>query len=170
MHSAIGEYTGEEIMKKYLPYVLVAVPVFVFLQSLPFKFSGAQETIYIFDTIGAWMTDIGLGGIGDVFARYGAYGVGSVELVASILLLIPATRHIGALVGVGVLSGAIFFHLFTPLGVAVEFPGAAPGGEPSLFVMAVIAWLAQAALLVIYRDRFPGFGKKQDSGAVTMTL
>ena len=157
-------------MKKYLPYVLVAVPVFVFLQSLPFKFSGAQETIYIFDTIGAWMTDIGLVGIGDVFARYGAYGVGSVELVASILLLIPATRHIGALVGVGVLSGAIFFHLFTPLGVAVEFPGAAPGGEPSLFVMAVIAWLAQAALLFIYRDRFPGFSKKQDSGAVVMTF
>ena len=170
MRSAIGEDTGEETMKKYLPYVLVAVPVFVFLQSLPFKFSGAQETIYIFDTIGAWMTDIGLGGIGDVFARYGAYGVGSVELIASILLLIPATRHIGALVGVGVLSGAIFFRLFTPLGVAVEFPGAAPGGEPSLFVMAVIAWLAQAALLFIYRDRFPGFGKKQDSGAVVMTL
>ena len=157
-------------MKKYLPWLLVAVPVFVFLQSLPFKFSGAQETIYIFDTIGAWMTDIGLVGIGDVFARYGAYGVGSVELVASILLLIPATRHIGALVGVGVLSGAIFFHLFTPLGVAVEFPGAAPGGEPSLFVMAVIAWLAQAALLFIYRDRFPGFSKKQDSGAVVMTF
>ena len=141
-------------MKKYLPWLLVAVPVFVFLQSLPFKFSGAPETIYIFDTIGAWMTSIGLGGLGGVFARYGAYGVGSVELVASVLLLIPATRHWGALLGLGVLSGAIFFHLFTPLGVAVEFPGAAPGGEPSLFVMAVIAWSALLAVVVRERHRF----------------
>ena len=141
--------------KKHLAWLLVAFPVFVFLQSIPFKFTGAAETIYIFDTIGAWMTSIGLGGIGDLFARYGAYGVGSVEIIASLLLLVPATRHWGALLGVGVLSGAIFFHLFTPLGVAVEFPGAAPGGEPSLFVMAVLAWSAMLALVVIYRERFP---------------
>lgn len=154
MHIATGTFTGDNEMKKYLPWLLVAVPALVFLQSLPFKFSGAAETIYIFDTIGAWMTSIGLGSAGDLFARHGAYAVGSVELVAAILLLVPATRHWGALLGLGVLSGAIFFHLFTPLGISVEFPGAAPGGEPSLFVMAVVAWSALLALVVMHRDRF----------------
>ena len=169
MHIATGTLTGDNEMKKYLPWLLVAVPAFVFLQSLPFKFSGAAETIYIFDTIGAWMTAIGLGGIGELFARYGAYGVGSVELVASILLIVPATRHWGALLGLGVLSGAIFFHLFTPLGVSVEFPGAAPGGEPSLFVMAVLAWSALLALVIMYRDRFTR-SSNAHTGAAALSL
>ena len=144
--------------KHHLIWVLVLIPVAVFLQSLPFKFTGAPETIHIFSTIGGWMDSIGLSVLGGPFAQFGAYGVGSVELIASILLLIPATRHWGALLGVGVLSGAIFFHLFTPLGIAVKFPGGAPGGESSLFVMAVIAWLALAALVVLHRDRYPLFG------------
>lgn len=154
MHIATGTFTGDNEMKKYLPWLLVALPAFVFLQSLPFKFSGAAETNYIFGTIGAWITSIGLGSAGDLFARYGAYGVGSLELVAAVLLIVPATRHWGALIGLGMLSGAIFFHLFTPLGVFVEFPGATAGGDPTLFIMAVLAWSALLALVVIYRERF----------------
>lgn len=145
-------------MKKYLPLILVIVPVLVFLQSLPFKFSGATETVYIFDTLGAWLDSIGLDALADPFARYGAYGVGITELIASILLIVPATRHWGALLGLGVLSGAIFFHLFTPLGVAVEFPGAKPGGDPTLFIMAVIAWLCLLALVIRNRSRYPLIG------------
>ncbi|MEL6869522.1 MAG: hypothetical protein AAFO81_06955 [Pseudomonadota bacterium] len=149
-------------MKKFLPWILFLFPVFVFLQSLPFKFSGAAETVYIFDTLGAWFGSIGLTAIAEPFAKFGAYGVGSVELVASILLLIPATRHWGALIGAGVLSGAIFFHLFTPLGVSVEFPGAAEGGEPALFVMAVLAWSCLVALVFIHRKRYPFVGGAAD--------
>lgn len=145
-------------MKKYLPWVLVIIPVFVFLQSLPFKFSGAPETQYIFSTIGSWFAAIGLKPLAQPFTDFGAYGVGTVELIASILLLIPATRHWGALFGLGVLTGALFFHLFTPLGVAVEFPGAKPGGDPSLFVLAVIAWSCLAILVIRYRQRFPLIG------------
>ncbi|MEM7611194.1 MAG: DoxX family membrane protein [Pseudomonadota bacterium] len=147
-------------MKKFLPLLLVIVPVFVFLQSLPFKFSGAAETVYIFDTIGAWFADIGLDAIAQPFADFGAYGVGIAELIASILLIIPATRHWGALFGLGILSGAIFFHLFTPLGVAVEFPGAAEGGDPLLFIMAVIAWSCLLALVIRHRDRLPLIGNR----------
>ena len=169
MHIATGTFTGDNEMKKYLPWLLVAVPAFVFLQSLPFKFSDAVETVYIFSTIGTWMTSIGLGGVGDLFARFGAYGVGSVELVAAILLIVPATRHWGALLGLGVLSGAIFFHLFTPLGISVEFPGAAPGGEPSLFVMAVVSWSALLALVVMHRDRFRR-SSTTHSGAAALSL
>ena len=146
-------------MKKYLPWILVAIPVFVFLQSLPFKFSGAVETVHIFSTIGAWFDSIGLAAIGGPFARFGAYGVGTAELIASLLLIIPATRHWGAIFGFGILSGAIFFHLATPLGVFVKYPDAPPGGDPLLFIMAVISWLSLAALVIRYRERFPLVGQ-----------
>lgn len=148
-------------MKKWLGFVLLAVPVIVFLQSLPFKFSGAAETVYIFTTIGDWMQSIGLVAIGRWFAGYGAYAVGSAELIACILLLIPATRHWGALFGFCILCGAIFFHIFTPLGIAVEFPGAQPGGDPLLFYMAVAAVSCLLALVVMYRQRY--FGKSEVS-------
>ncbi|MEL7311126.1 MAG: hypothetical protein AAFN07_06425 [Pseudomonadota bacterium] len=145
-------------MKKALPWILLLIPIAVFLQSLPFKFTGAKETVYIFSTIGTWFGSIGLTALAEPFTQYGAYGVGTAELIASILLLIPSTRHWGALLGFGILSGAIFFHLFTPLGISVEFPGSAEGGEPSLFVMAVIAWSCLAALVVRNRARFPFVG------------
>ncbi len=145
-------------MKKYAPWILVLIPVIVFLQSLPFKFSGAPETVHIFTTIGDWFNSIGLAAVGGPFAQFGAYGVGSAELIASVLLLIPATRHWGALFGFGVLSGALFFHLATPLGVAVKFPGAPVGGDPTLFVMAVVSWLCLLALVVMHWRRYPLVG------------
>ncbi|MFK8052673.1 MAG: hypothetical protein AB8F65_06840 [Woeseiaceae bacterium] len=145
-------------LNKIALIVLVAIPVFVFLQSLPFKFSGARETVYIFDTIGAWIQSLGFPSLGGFFAAHGAYGVGGAELIASILLLVPKTRHWGALFGLAVLSGAIFFHVFTPLGIAVEFPGAKPGGDPLLFVMAVVSWVCLLALVVTHKNRFPFFG------------
>lgn len=145
-------------MKKYLVWLLVLIPVIVFLQSLPFKFSGAAETQYIFTTIGAWMASIGLGSVATAFASHGAVGVGIAELVASVLLVIPATRHWGALLGLGLLSGAIFFHLATPLGVALKYPGAGPEGDPTLFYMAVVAWLCLLALVVRYRTKLPLIG------------
>ncbi|MEM8547919.1 MAG: hypothetical protein AAGF46_07125 [Pseudomonadota bacterium] len=147
-------------MKKALPWILVLIPVVVFVQSLPFKFSGAVETVHIFTTIGAWFDSIGLAAIGGPFAQYGAYGVGIAEIIASVLLLIPATRHWGALFGLGVLSGAIFFHVFTPLGVSVKFPGAPEGGDPALFIMAVVAWSALLATVILNKDKYPFIGSK----------
>ncbi len=147
-------------MKKYFPWILVIIPVFVFLQSLPFKFSGAVETVHIFTTIGGWMNSIGLTSLGTSFAEFGAYGVGTVELLASILLIVPATRHWGALVGLFTLSGAIFFHLVTPLGVAVKYPGAPPDGDPTLFILAVVSWLCLLALVIKHRAQYPIIGDK----------
>ena len=103
--------------KNIFIYILIAFVAFVFLQSLPFKFTGDEETAIIFNTIAAWMSDVGLGFIAPIFASLGGYIVGSVELLASILLFIPATRRLGAWVGLCIISGAIFFHLATPLGV-----------------------------------------------------
>jgi len=125
---------------------------FVFLQSLFFKFAGSEETVIIFATIGAWMSGISfLEPIAGAFTRYGGYAVGAVELVASVLLLIPRTRAWGALIGIVVISGAIFFHLFTPLGVVrvVDAAGNTDGGV--LFYMACGVWVSCLMLIVLGR-------------------
>lgn len=72
--------------------------------------------------------------------------VGLVELIASVLLFIPRTRVWGAIIALGTISGAIFFHLFTPLGVvrAVDAAGNTDGGV--LFLMACGVWIASAII------------------------
>ena len=100
----------------------------ILLQTLFFKFSGAKESVYIFSTIG--------------MEPWGRYGTGIVELFASVLLLLPATVPYGALLALGTMSGAIFFHL-TRLGIALKPVG--DNGE--LFALAVIVFVCSLALL-----------------------
>lgn len=141
------------MIKKLIPWLLVVFPAFVFLQSLPFKFTGATETQHIFGTIGAWFGSIGLDFLAQPFSDIGAYVFGAIEAVAAIMLLVPKTRHWGALLGLLLLSGAIFFHIATPLGIAVTFPGTTEG-DPTLFIMAVVAWACCAATLYLNRERY----------------
>ncbi|MGI9293232.1 MAG: hypothetical protein ACR2PS_04550, partial [Pseudomonadales bacterium] len=139
-------------MHKAIHWALVAYVVFVFIQSLFFKFTGSEETEIIFGTIGDWMAGIGgLAALAPAFAEYGGYVVGAAELVASILLLMPKTRFWGALMGIGAISGAIFFHLFTPLGVdrTIDAAGNTDGGV--LFFMACGVWISCAVLLFLNR-------------------
>ena len=146
-------------IKTILPWALVGYIVFVFVQSLFFKFSGSEETVIIFNTIGDWMAGIpGLALIADPFAAYGGNVIGTVELIAAGLLLFAATRLIGAVISLGVISGAIFFHLFTPLGVVrvVDAAGNTDGGV--LFMMACGVWLASAALIFLNRESLPVIG------------
>ena len=126
----------------------------VFLLSLPYKFTKHPDTEHIFGTIGAWMSGNFSQGLGEFFSSYAAYLVGSVELIASALLLLAsaiwilnafnllkpafAHRHLyiaGGLLSSAVMSGAAFFHLFTPLGIEVIHQGASDEG--SLFYAAV---------------------------------
>jgi len=126
----------------------------VFLSSLPYKFSGHPDTVHIFSTIGAWMGSTISLGLGEFFTHYGAIIVGSVELLVSLFLLSPAVFYLvsklsgnkkpllraqihalGGLLASGVMSGAVFFHLFTPLGVVVLHEGESDGG--TLFMAAV---------------------------------
>jgi|SRR5882672_11927982 len=74
---------------------------------------------------------------------WGRIGTGIFELVASLLILIPRTTYIGAALGLGLMSGAIYFHL-TKLGILFD-------GDAVLFIYAVIVFICCAALLVIYR-------------------
>ncbi len=138
--------------KTVFPWILVVFIAFVFIQSLFFKFAGSEETVIIFNTIADWMAGIDiLSGIAEPFRHYGGWAVGLTELVASILLLIPKTRLWGAVLALGTISGAIFFHLFTPLGVdrAVDTMGNTDGGV--LFYMACAVWVASA--ITIYLNR-----------------
>ena len=126
---------------KHLPAAFIA---FVFVQSLFFKFTGSYETDHIFGTLATWS---GL----SWFGIYGGYIIGIAELIAAILLF-TRWHGLGAIMSVGIMSGAIFFHLFTPLGIPMpEFNAAGEivGDDGGLlFGMACLVWLCSAFLSV----------------------
>ena len=138
--------------KKGITYGLIAYVIFVFIQSLFFKFAGSEETDIIFSTIAEWMHTVGLGFIAPTFESIGGYAIGTAELIASGLLLYVGTRRIGALLGITIISGAIFFHLATPLGVnrVVDAAGNTDGGI--LFYMACGVWVSCALILFLTRE------------------
>lgn len=140
-------------------YLLTALTVFialVFVQSLFFKFSNSPETQYIFGTLDAWATGLGFPGLFAPRGIFSQYVVGSIELLASLVLLLalvwrqPVLHALGAFMALGVISGAIFFHLFTPLGVQVlNTDGTLDGGE--LFALACGVWVSSGAILLLRR-------------------
>ena len=111
--------------------IVVAVILF---QTLYFKFTGQPESIYIFEKTG----------LGDA----GRYGSGIAELIAGILLLIPGTAWWGALLALGVISGAILSHL-TLLGIEVQ------GDGGTLFALALIVFVGSLATLVLHQPPKP---------------
>lgn len=111
-------------------WIVKLTAVIILLQTLFFKFSGAQESIYIFQTLG--------------IEPYGRIGSGVIELIASILILIPKTTLMGALLGFGTMLGAIFSHIFV-LGIEVQDDGG------TLFILAVITLLS--CLFLVYTER-----------------
>jgi hypothetical protein len=138
----------------------------VFLFSLPYKFSGHPDTQHIFGTIGAWISGILGESIGGLFSSFGAIGVGLFELTVSIVLLLPAIlwglskigvvedkprrakiHRIGGIMAAVVMSGAVFFHVFTPLGIEVLHQGKSDGG--SLFFAAVSILICGVIMFVI---------------------
>ncbi|ROP11139.1 hypothetical protein [Vibrio crassostreae] len=126
---------------KHLPAAFIA---FVFIQSLFFKFTGSYETEHIFGTLATW-SDLSW------FGSFGGYLIGFAELIAAILLF-TRWHGLGAIMSVGIMSGAIFFHLFTPLGIQMpEFNAAGEivGDDGGLlFGMACLVWLCGAFLSV----------------------
>lgn len=140
----------------------------VFLTSLFYKFTDHPDTLHIFGTIGQWLGGVLGPTMGQSFARYGAYLVGSYELLTSLVLLLPALlwllrqlsigpgfperaffHSVGGLMAAAVMSGAVFFHLFTPLGIEVLHQGKSDGG--SLFYAAVSILVSGIILFIINR-------------------
>ena len=133
--------------------VLSAYIAFVFIQSLFFKFSGSPETQHIFSTLDTWATNtFGISGLFLPPGIFNAYIIGTAELVASIFLIAALFLKnenftiIGATLSFGVISGAIFFHLFTPLGINVQNDGGV------LFYMACGVWVSAITLLLLHKD------------------
>lgn len=140
------------MVRRYLPVLLTLYIAFVFIQSLFFKFTDSPETQYIFGTLEAWGASLGWPGLFAPSGIFSQYVVGTAELVASAILLLALTqrfgwlRPVGALMALAVISGAIFFHLFTPLGVSVlNTDGSRDGGQ--LFALACGVWVAAAILI-----------------------
>lgn len=154
-------------MKKVIPvlsWLIAGWMCFVFLSSLPYKFSRAEETQHIFGTIGTWLSGFLGDGIGQLFTDFGGFVVGGFELLTSVILLLPIllwlkskmnksffgnTRRrwhqFGGLMASAVMTGAVFFHLFTPLGVNVN------GDGGLLFGMAVSVLVLGIVLFLINR-------------------
>ena len=72
-------------------------------------------------------------------------GVASLEILASVLVLIYPTRVLGAVLALGLMSGAIFFHTIGPIGIDPY------GDGGKLFKEACLTWCAALAILVIHR-------------------
>ncbi len=149
-----------------LLWALTAYIAFIFVQSLFFKFSDSPETIYIFGKLETWAAGLGAPGLFAPGGIFSAYVVGSSELVASLLLVggLASGRALihalGALMALGVISGAIFFHLFTPLGIEVlNADGSYDGGE--LFYFACGVWLASAVLIGLRKSDLLDFWKSR---------
>lgn len=113
---------------KIVNWILRLLAAVIMLQTLYFKFTAAPESVYIFTTIG--------------MEPYGRIGIGVMELVASLLLIVNSTRLIGAGLGVGLMAGALFFHL-TQLGIEVQ----GDGGQ--LFAYALIVMVSCFLLLLL---------------------
>lgn len=115
---------------KIISWIVRIVAAVILLQTLFFKFTAHPDSVYIF-------TQLGL-------EPGGRIGVGILELITAILLLIPRTAWLGALIGLGIISGAIFGHL-TQLGINVN------GDGGKLFALAVVTFVCCAIALYLHR-------------------
>ncbi|HKQ48950.1 MAG TPA: DoxX family protein [Phycisphaerae bacterium] len=111
-------------------WVLQFVVAVILFQTLFFKFTAAEESVYIFTKLG--------------MEPWGRIGSGLAELVAGILLLVPRTVICGSLVALGVISGAIVSHL-TQLGIVVQ------GDGGLLFGLALVVFASSAGILLLRR-------------------
>ena len=110
----------------------------ILLQTLFFKFTGAEESVYIFSTLGV--------------EPAGRIGSGIVELIAAVLLLVPSTVAAGAALALVVMAGAIASHL-TVLGIVVKDDGGL------LFGLALTVFLSAAVVLFLRRAGIPVLGR-----------
>ena len=124
-------------MRKYkiiFCWIARLVAAFLMIQTLYFKFSGAEESKFIFSQLG--------------IEPWGRIGSGVVELIASILLLIPRTTIYGALLGLGVICGAILSHFFI-LGIEIQ------GDGGLLFIYALLVFISCLFLVLVNRGQIP---------------
>ncbi len=126
-------------MKKYFPLTLRYIVAIILIQTLRFKFTAHPDSVYIFSQVG--------------LEPHGRIGIGILELIAGMLLIIPKTIWLGATLTLGVIGGAIFMHL-TQLGIEVNNDGGV------LFTTALVTFILSAVILYMYRKDIPFINKK----------
>lgn len=112
-------------------WLLRLVAAGILIMTLYFKFTAHPQSVKLF-------TELGM-------EPWGRIGTGVFELIASILILYPRTTGYGALLGMGVMAGALFFHL-TKLGIVWD-------GDAGLFTYALVDFICCAILVLFYRKQ-----------------
>jgi len=112
-------------------WILRLVPVIILLQSLYLKFTAQPESVQLFTQIG--------------MEPYGRIGTAILELIASLLILIPRFTGYGAILGLIMMTGALYFHL-TKIGIYFN-------GDPLLFIYAAITFVCCAMLIFVYKKQ-----------------
>ncbi|HOY16452.1 MAG TPA: DoxX family protein [Haliscomenobacter sp.] len=124
--------------KLSISLILSLIAAIILLQTLFFKFTAHPDSVYIFTQLG--------------MEPYGRIGIGVAELITAILLIVPSTRPYGAVIGLGVISGALFFHL-TKLGVNVNNDGG------KLFGLALATFVCCLGVVFLERKKLPILNK-----------
>ena len=124
--------------KKIILVLRVAVAI-ILIQTLRFKFTAHPDSVYIFETVG--------------LEPFGRIGIGILELIAGILILIPKTVWAGAILTIGLIGGAIMMHL-TQLGIEIKGDGGV------LFYTAIITFSLSLIILYNHRKEIPIIGEK----------
>jgi uncharacterized membrane protein YphA (DoxX/SURF4 family) len=112
-------------------WILRLIPALILLQTLYFKFTAHPQSVKLFTQIG--------------MEPYGRIGTGVLELIAALLLLIPRLTGYGAILGLVMMTGALYFHL-TKIGIYFD-------GDPVLFIYAVITFVCCAILILVYKNQ-----------------
>lgn len=120
-------------MKLFTRFIRIVIAV-ILIQTLRFKFTAHPDSVYIFTKVG--------------LEPFGRIGIGILELIASILILIPKTAWFGSAMVMGIIGGAIMMHL-TQLGIEIN------GDNGILFYTAVITFMLSAISLWLARKDIP---------------
>jgi len=130
------EKPGAKKLKINLELIIKIIVAFIMAQTLFFKCTGAEESIYIFATLGV--------------EPWGRYLTGISELIAIILLFYPKTVFYGAALSFGIMFGAIMSHLLF-LGINVQ------NDDGLLFGLALTALIGSSYILYNNRKKGPSF-------------
>ncbi len=125
-------------MQKTVSLILRIIIAVILVQTLRYKFTAHPDSVYIFTKVG--------------LEPYGRIAIGIFELIAAILILIPKTIWVGALLTLGIISGAIFMHL-TNLGIDIN------GDGGMVFYMAIAVFVLSLVILWMNRKSLPFIGK-----------
>jgi hypothetical protein len=131
------EHTRTYVLTSWALRLIVAVILF---QTLFFKFSAAKESVYIFSTLGV--------------EPWGRIASGLFELAACVLLMVPSTVTVGALMSFAATGSAILFHL-AKLGIALT----PVGDHGELFALAIVVTVCSMAILLMHRQELPLVGR-----------